>query len=136
MFVVLLRLFIAALLSPAGKGLTSWCSCLWCLIVFLSLSHVVSWVRCGTWLYRFLIFGVFLTAIHFTGQIRALVAPVVKTQRVFSSHGGFLACVKLESPFSKSAEKMLIYMKDSLIYYTQWSHWVWNTGRSSWCNKM
>ena len=24
-------------------------SYLWCLIVFLSLSHVVSWVRCGTW---------------------------------------------------------------------------------------
>ena len=23
-------------------------SCLWCLVVILSLSHVVSWVRCGT----------------------------------------------------------------------------------------
>ena len=32
---------------------------LWCLIVFLSLFHVVSWVRCGTWLYRFLIFATF-----------------------------------------------------------------------------
>ena len=29
--------------------------------VFLSLSHVVSWVRCGTWLYRFLIFALLLT---------------------------------------------------------------------------
>ena len=47
----------------------------------------------------------------------ALVAAIVKTQGVFSSHGGFLACVKLESPFNKSAEKMLIYKKDSLIYY-------------------
>ena len=55
-------------------------------------------------------------------QICAQVAAVVKTQRVFSSHCGVLACVKLESPFNKSAEKMLIYMKDSLIYYTQWSH--------------
>ena len=43
------RLFIAALWSPAGKGLTSWflfvmfnCECV------LSLSHVVSWVRCGS----------------------------------------------------------------------------------------
>ena len=36
-------------------------SCLWFLIVFLSLSHVVSWVRCGTWLYRFLIFATFLS---------------------------------------------------------------------------
>ena len=43
-----------------GKG---WplCSRLWCLIVFLSLSHVVSWVRCGTWLNRFLIFAAFYT---------------------------------------------------------------------------
>ena len=68
---------------------------------------------------------------YFTGQICTLVAVVVKTQRVFSSHGGFLACVTLESQFNKSAEKMLIYKKDSLIYYTQWSHRAWNTGRSS-----
>ena len=72
----------------------------------------------------------------FTGQICAQVAAFVKTQRVFSSHGGFLACVKLESPFNKSAEKKLIYMKDSLIFYTQWSHRVWNTGRSSRCTNM
>ena len=31
--------------------------------LFLSLSHVVSWVRCGAWLYRFLIFAAFLTFI-------------------------------------------------------------------------
>ena len=34
---------------------------LWCLIVNLSLSHVISWVGCGTWLYWFLIFAVFQT---------------------------------------------------------------------------
>ena len=32
-------------------------------IVFLLLYHVVSWVRCGALLYRFLIFAVFLTLI-------------------------------------------------------------------------
>ena len=58
-------------------------------------------------------------------------AAVVKTQIVFSSHGGFLACVTLESQFNKSAEKMLINKRDSLLYYTQWSHRVWNPGRSS-----
>ena len=45
--VILLRLSIAALWSPAGKRLTSWLS----FVMFncvLSLSHVVSWVRCGT----------------------------------------------------------------------------------------
>ena len=34
------RLFVCALWSPAGKGLTSWLSFrLWCLTVSLSLSH-------------------------------------------------------------------------------------------------
>ena len=31
----------------------------------LSLFNVVSWVRCGTWLYRFLIFAFFLILMHF-----------------------------------------------------------------------
>ena len=41
-------------LSPAGKG---------CFIVFLSLSHVVSWGRCGAWLDRFLNFVSLFTLI-------------------------------------------------------------------------
>ena len=41
------HLLIAALWSPAGKGLTSWLL-LAMFIVFLLLSHMVSWVRCGT----------------------------------------------------------------------------------------
>ena len=45
--VMLLRLFIAALCSPAGKGLTSWLLFVMFIVVVL-LSHVVSWVRCGT----------------------------------------------------------------------------------------
>ena len=59
-FLILSCLFIAALWSPAGKGLTSWLL-LMMFIVFLLLSHVVFSVRCGTWLYCFLIFAVFLT---------------------------------------------------------------------------
>ena len=39
------------------------CYAIWRFIVFLLLYHVVSWVRCGTSLYRFLIFAVFLTLI-------------------------------------------------------------------------
>ena len=38
---------IAAFLSPAGKDLTS-CLLLMMFIVFVLLTHVVSWVRCGT----------------------------------------------------------------------------------------
>ena len=38
-FVVLLRLFIAALLSPAGKGLTSWFS----FVMFNCVCHFLLW---------------------------------------------------------------------------------------------
>ena len=55
---MLSRLFIAVLWSPAGKGLTSWLL-LVIFIVFSLLSHVVSLVTCGTWLYRLLIFAAF-----------------------------------------------------------------------------
>ena len=45
-FLMLSRLFITALWSPSGKGLTSWLLLLMA-NVFLLLSYVVSWVRCG-----------------------------------------------------------------------------------------
>ena len=46
-FVMLSRLFIAALWSPEGKGLISWLLFVVCIII-LFLSHFVSWDRCGT----------------------------------------------------------------------------------------
>ena len=46
-FLMPLRLLMAALWSPAGKGLPSWLL-LVMFIVFLLLPHVISWVRCGT----------------------------------------------------------------------------------------
>ena len=45
-------------------GLVSWLSCVWCLLVFLSLSHVVPRVGCGAWLYHFLICVFFFTFIN------------------------------------------------------------------------
>ena len=59
-FVMLSCLFIAALWSPEGKELTSWLLFVM-FIVILLLSHLESWDRCGSWLYRFLILAVFLT---------------------------------------------------------------------------
>ena len=41
------RLFICALLSPAGKGLTSWPSFAVSYYEFVTFP-LVSWVRCGT----------------------------------------------------------------------------------------
>ena len=61
-FVMLSHLFIAALWSPQGKRLTPWL--LFAMfIVILLLSYLVSWDRCGAWLYRFLVLAVFLTFI-------------------------------------------------------------------------
>ena len=54
------RLFICALWSPAGKGLTSWLSFVVSNCEFVTFP-LVSRVRCDTWLYRFLIFAPFLT---------------------------------------------------------------------------
>ena len=54
------RLFVDALVSSARKELTSWFSFVMykCDVVTFPL---FSWVRCGAWLYRFLIFALFLT---------------------------------------------------------------------------
>ena len=46
-FVMRSRLFIGALWSPEGKGLTSWLLFVM-FIVILLLSHLVSWERCVT----------------------------------------------------------------------------------------
>ena len=48
------RLFVVALWSPAGKGLTSWLSFVISNCEFVTFL-LVSWVRYGTGLYRFLI---------------------------------------------------------------------------------
>ena len=67
------RLFICALWSPARKGLTSWLSFVVSNCEFVTFG-LVSWVGCGTWLYRLLIFAPLLTlvlALH--GQMHHLI---------------------------------------------------------------
>ena len=58
---IYMRLFICALWSPAGKGLTFWLSFVVSSCKFVTFP-LVSWVRCGTWLYRFLIFAPLLAS--------------------------------------------------------------------------
>ena len=55
-----MRLFICALWSPAGKGLTSWLSFVVSSCEFVTFP-LVFWVRCGTGLHQFLIFAPLLT---------------------------------------------------------------------------
>ena len=61
---------VCLLWSSAGKGLTSWLSFVMsnCDVVTFPL---VSWVRCGAWLYRlyrFLIFALFFTLERIVGK--------------------------------------------------------------------
>ena len=57
------RLFICALWSSAGKGLTSWLSFVVSNCEFVTFP-LVYWIRCGTRLYRFLIFAALLTPLN------------------------------------------------------------------------
>ena len=56
------RLYICALWSSAGKGLTSRLSFVVFNCEFVTFPFI-SWVRCGTLLYRFLIFAPLLSLI-------------------------------------------------------------------------
>ena len=40
--IMLSCMYISALWSPAGKGLTFWLSCMWCFLVFCIVPHAVS----------------------------------------------------------------------------------------------
>ena len=62
-------LFIVALWSPAGNGLTSWLSFVVSNCEFVTF-QLVSWVRYGALLYRFLIFALFLTLIRGEDYLR------------------------------------------------------------------
>ena len=55
-----MRLFICALWSPAGKGLASWLSFMVSNCEFVTFPFA-SCVKCGTLLYRFMIFAPLLT---------------------------------------------------------------------------
>ena len=62
------RLFVDALWSPGGKGLTSWLSFVmsYCDIASFPLVFLV---RCSAWLYRFLIFALFLTLVTYSLKV-------------------------------------------------------------------
>ena len=62
-FDILSSLCLAVLWSSDGKEMISCLSYMWCFLV-LSLFHSMFWIRCGTWLYRFLIFAFFLTLVE------------------------------------------------------------------------
>ena len=58
---VMHSLFFVVLCSPAGRGWYLGSRVCGIFLCFVLLSHVVSLVRCGDWLYQFLIFILFFT---------------------------------------------------------------------------
>ena len=69
------RLFVNILWSPAWKWLTSWLSFVMSnrdVVTF----PLVSWVRCGAWLYRLLIFALFLTFLLLNEALFVMLKPV------------------------------------------------------------
>ena len=92
-YVLCLSCFRICSLLPCGhlKG-KGWPlgSCLWYLLCFCFFSHLVSWDRCGTWLYWLLIFAVFLTFIILL-DIKPNVVAILKSPTPESRiiHRGF-----------------------------------------------
>ena len=67
------RLFICALWSPAGKGMTFWLSFVVSSCEFVTFL-LAFWVRYDTWLYRFLIFAPLLIFIWNLSSIGLMVS--------------------------------------------------------------
>ena len=85
-------LLICPLWSPAGKGLTSWPSFVVSYYEFVTFP-LVSWVRCGTWLYRFLIFPPLHTCIFTAVKIQDLIFSLERYCKIGTSFFYFLNMV-------------------------------------------
>ena len=122
------RLFVDALRSPAGKGLTSWLSFVMskCDVVTFPL---VSWVRCGAWLYRFLISALFLTFIYPADKAFRII-------RTFDFKRAESTCYRTNFTAPFPATKMehfwYIVLRKMLLTYTRAMIRFSNCGRLSW----
>ena len=96
-FCLCAHLFICALWSPAGKGLTSWPLFVVSNCEFVTFP-LVSWVRCGTWLYRFPIFAPLLTLVRnpiflwFFRDPPPPLDPLMKLDALLKLHVNLLSC--------------------------------------------
>ena len=79
-------LFVCALSPPAGKGLISWFSFMVSNCEFVTC-RLVSWVMCGSWLYRFLVFEHLFTLLKKSFQTNNIVHnyPVIKFRKCLQS---------------------------------------------------
>ena len=84
---------------------------------------LVSWVRCGTWLYRFLIFAPLLTLnVFYWRQIIVLDSVVIKAQALFSSHEGFLTnAMQPHRELTMAKQSKGSWLADSLKKTSSWA---------------
>ena len=98
------RLFIWALWSAARKELTSWLSFVVSNCEFVTFP-LVSWVRCGTWLYWFLIFAPLFTLHRYCYYKCSVALP-------HSAMGWFAVC-----DCGNSWSYSLFYSLEVLLYF-------------------
>ena len=98
------RLFICALWSTAGKGLTSGLSFVVYNCEFVTFP-LVSWVRCVTWLYLFLIFAPLLTFMN-------------RNETIYLLYCSFFWWGL--TPLGQTSDSMTV-QTSRLIYW--WDHW-------------
>ena len=117
------RLFICALWSPAGKGLTAWLAFVVHNCEFITF-RLVSWVRFGTWLYRFLIFAPLLTSPEMNCVVPPTrLIPSVLTNKniyrrgsVYLSFCTFLSYFKRLDVLGKKKSKKQSFKSDTVLY--------------------
>ena len=111
-------LFICALWSLAGKRPTSWLSFVVSYCEFVTF-RLVSWVRRGTWLYRYLIFAPLLTLLcrcdsgvaHRHSQHQA------RHWEGLLTSGGLQNVNQIQHAFSKPSLVNLISKDANLVFY-------------------
>ena len=117
------HLFVDALWSPAGKGLTSWLSFAMsnCDVVTFPL---VSWVRCGAWLYRLLILALFLpfTSLIINEQTICVQNNKILTLCTCDMHMVVLVCCLTCAKYKKPAQNrfQITYMSCDTWFPTIW----------------
>ena len=90
-------------------------SCWWCLLYFLLLSHVVSWVRCGTRLYRFLIFAVFLTSTNWCFHVTNWKGNLLLQMEMISCYKWKLCYKWNTSPLATELEGGILFLVPILL---------------------
>ena len=108
--------------TPEGKGLASWLLFVM-FIVILSLSNLVYWDRCGTWLYRYLILAIFLTFLR--TMVRSRLEKWLDPQIAIETLDPIAVQWKaIQNPRRCMDPRMDPVQKGNICFFYYWP-WVW-----------